>query len=321
MPMDPEAQAYLDRVAALGMPPVQTVTPQENRRQRARVMELRRQLAGAYTPEAVAKIEERRVPVQGGQTRARIYVPAGSGPFPVLVYFFGGGFIMGDIEAVDEVCRAMANRAACIVVSAEYRLAPEHKFPGPVEDGYAAVSWAAEQAASFGGDPSRLAVGGESAGGNIAAVACLLAKARSGPRIVFQVLIYPPVDFTAGRSVDRALAGQATLTDERMAYYDRQYFRTAADAHNPLASPTFAADLSGLPDALVLAAEYDPLAAEDAVYAAKLLQAGVRVAYTCYPGMIHGFYSMPGIFTQSGAAIDDVAEALRAAFSQPEELS
>src|SRR6186997_246470 len=139
MPLDLQAQTYLDRVAALGLPPVQTLTPQENRRVRARLLDLRRELAGGRTAEPVARVEERRVPVNGGSVAARIYVPEGGGPFPVLVYFFGGGFIMGSIDAVDEACRAMAHRSGCMIVSAEYRLAPEHKFPGPVEDGFAAV--------------------------------------------------------------------------------------------------------------------------------------------------------------------------------------
>ena len=317
MPLDPEAQAYLDRVAALGLPAVQTVTPQENRRLRARLTALRRELVGPVSPEPVARIADRRIPVAGGTVAARIYTPDGPGPFPVLVYFFGGGFIMGDIDAVDEVCRMMANRAGCVVVSAEYRLAPEHKFPGPIEDGVAAVAWTAEHAASFDGDPTRLAVGGESAGGNIAAVVCQRAKAQGGPRIAFQVLVYPPVDFTAGLGVDRAVAGQNTLTDERMAYFDRHYFRTPEDARDPLVSPSLADDLRNLPPALIIAAEYDPLAAEDAAYAARLRQAGVPVTYTCYPGMVHGFYSMPGILTQSRAAVEQVSAALRAALGAP----
>jgi acetyl esterase len=315
MPMDPQAQAYLERVAALGIPPVQTLTPQENRRERARLLDLRRALAGPRTPETVASVEDRRIPVPGGDVGVRLYIPAGTGPLPVLVYFFGGGFIMGDIDSVDEACRMMANRAGCIVASAEYRLAPEHKFPGSVEDGYAAVTWVAEQAASFQGDPTRLAVGGESAGGNVAAVVCLLARARGGPRLALQVLIYPPVDFTARRSVDQEIAGRATLTDERMAYFDRHYFRTSDDARDPLASPMLADDVRGLPAAVVIGAEYDPLAAEGAAYAEKLRQAGVRATDTCYPGMIHGFYSMPGIFTQAGHAIEQVAAELRAAFN------
>lgn len=313
MPLDPQVQAYLDRVAALGLPPVQTVTPQENRAARVRLMALRRELAGTDAVEPVGRIEEQRIPVAGGTVAARIYVPDGAGPFPVLVYFFGGGFITGDIDAVDEVCRMMANRAGSVVVSAEYRLAPEHKFPGPVEDGYAAISWVAEHAASFHGDPSRLAVGGESAGGNIAAVVSQLARERGGPRIAFQVLIYPPVDFTAGRGMDQAVVGQNTLTDERMAYFDRHYFRMLDDARDPLASPALAEDLSGLPPAIVIAAELDPLAAEDAAYAERLRQAGVPVTYTCYPGMIHGFYSMPSILTQSRTAVEQVSAALKAA--------
>ena len=314
MPLDPQAQAYLDQVAALGMPPVQTVTPQENRRERARVQALRRRMSAGYAPEAVARIHDRQIPVDGAQVSARVYHPSGDAALPVLIYFFGGGFIMGDIGAVDEVCRAMANRAGCIVVAAEYRLAPEHKFPGPVEDGFAAVRWVAEQAENFGGDPSRLAVGGESAGGNIAAVVCQMAKAVGGPRLAAQVLIYPPVDFTAGRTVDRSLAGAATLTDERMAYFDRHYFRGGEDAQNPLASPMLAEDVSGLPPALVVTAEYDPLAREGAAYADKLQRAGVPVTLTCYSGMIHGFYSMPGIFTQANDAIEQVSAHLRGAF-------
>ena len=226
MPLHPEVRGYLDRLAALGIPPVQEMTPQENRLARARIAALRRELAGSPAPEPVAAIEERRVPVVGGEVGLRLYTPAGDGPFPILVYFFGGGFIMGDLDSVDDVCRMMANGAGCIVASGEYRLAPEHKFPGPVEDGYAIVAWVAGHAASFKGDPARLGVGGESAGGNIAAVASQLARERGGPAIHFQVLIYPPLDFTAARAVGQELAGRPTLTDERMQYFDRHYFRS-----------------------------------------------------------------------------------------------
>jgi acetyl esterase len=314
MPLDPQVQAYLTRVAALGIPPVQTLTPHENRLARARILALRRELAGPRTPEPVATVEERRAPVRGGELGLRLYVPAGDGPLPVLVYFFGGGFIMGDLNSVDDVCRAMANRAGCIVASAEYRLAPEHKFPGPVEDGVAVLAWVSQHAAALGGDPSRLAVGGESAGGNIAAVASQLARERGGPSICFQVLIYPPLDFTAVRSVGQEIAGRPTLTDERMQYFDRLYFRSPDDARSTLASPFLTHDLSGLPPALIITAEHDPLASEGAAYAARLRDAGVEATHICYDGMIHGFYSMVGMLTAAETAVDQVSAALRAAF-------
>jgi acetyl esterase len=191
MPLDPQAQAYLDQMAALNAPPLHTLSPELIRQATSM------QLAMYGEPEPVANVENRVIPGPAGDIPVRIYTPSGNGPFPVLVFFHGGGWVICNLDTHDNICRNLTNQTPCIVVSVDYRLAPEHKFPAAPEDCYAATRWVAGNAAQLNGDPSRLALGGDSAGGNLTAVVAQMARDQGGPQLVFQLMIYPATDFKA----------------------------------------------------------------------------------------------------------------------------
>lgn len=307
MPLDPQAQALLDQLTALGAPPLNELSPPDAR--------VAAQALGTLsgTPEAVATVENRTIPGPAGELPVRIYTPAGSGPFPALVFFHGGGWMIGDLDTQDGPCRTLANGAACIVVSVDYRLAPEHKFPAAPEDTYAATKWVAANAASINVDPTRLAVGGDSAGGNLTAVTAQMARDRGGPRLAFQLLIYPVTDGACDTMSYRDNADGYLLTKDMMQWFWNHYVRNGVDRQNPMASPLRAQSLSGLPPALVQTAEFDPLRDEGEAYAARLEDAGVRVTLTRYNGMIHGFFGMASVIDQARAAVAEAAGALRSA--------
>ena len=306
MPVDPQAQAVLDRAAAAGLPPLHTITPEEARANFA----LQAREAG---PE-VGKVEDRNIPGPAGGLDVRIYHPEGPGPFGVLVWFHGGGWVLGDLDSTDCSCRHMTNRAGCVVVSVDYRLAPETKFPGNLEDCLAATEWVAANAASLNVDVGRIAVGGASAGGNLAGGLALMARGRGGPSIVHQLLVYPVV----GRDFDTESHMQCAegfgLTRASMMWFWQHYLATDADGANPYAAMDQAQDLSGLPPALVITAEYDPLRDEGERYARRLEEAGTPVVCTRYDGMTHGFFSSPKALDKGDAAIDEASAALRAVF-------
>ena len=306
MPLDPQARAYLDLMAAAGGPPAESLPPAEARA----LMETRPRKPGP----AVAKVEDRLIPGPGPDVPIRIYTPEGDGPCPVLVWLHGGGWVLGSIETNDATCRALTNEAHCITVSVGYRLAPETKFPGGLEDSYAAAAWAAGNAASFGGDPSRVAIGGASAGGNLAAAVTLLARERGGPRLVHQLLVYPVTDLAQDTDSYRENAEGYGLTRSTMAWYRELYLSNETERANPLVAPLQAADLSGLPPALVITAEYDPLRDEGEAYARRLTDAGVRTRCTRYDGMIHLFFNPSLGFEKSFEAIAEAGTALRNAF-------
>lgn len=229
---------------------------------------------------------EYRAPTRAGETRVLFCSPGGRA-LPVFVNFHGGGFVMGSADDDDVYCRRLANAAGCAVVNADYRLAPEHKFPAALEDCYDVVRWVHDNAAALGVDPARIAVGGHSAGGNLAAAVCLLAKARREFAIIFQVLDYPPLDLTLDPYAQESR--DALLTPKAHIFFNACYFNTPADARNPLVSPLLAGDLAGLPPALVIAAEYDPLRADGERYAARLRAAGVDATYRLFAGCSHAF--------------------------------
>ena len=311
MELDPQARDFLDRLAAAQMPPIQEQTVAQARAQ----MNLSTQFLGPLP--RVARVEDRRIPGPGGEIRVRIITPqgAGPGPLPVLVYFHGGGWVLGNIESHEGVCRAVANAAGLIVATVDYRLAPEHRFPAAAEDAYAAAAWAAAHAGEFGGDPERIAVGGDSAGGNLAAVACLMARDRGGPRLAFQVLIYPITDYNLHNASYRQFAEGFFLTRSEMAWYWEHYVPKLDDRWHPHASPCQAGDLSGLPPALVITAGCDVLRDEGETYARQLQSAGVTVKVSRYDGMIHGFVRRYPFFDQGKAAIDEIARELRTALA------
>jgi len=310
MALDPQAKAFLDLGAAAGEPPMSTLTPEQNRERTAGL----NALSGAAKP--VAKAESRMIPVEGGEIELRIYTPAGDGPFPLFVYIHGGGWVIGDVDTVDSLCRNMAHESESVVASVNYRLAPEHKFPVPVEDCYTAVQWVSGHARQLNGDASRLAVGGDSAGGNLAAVVSQLAKERGGPAISYQVLVYPVTQAGLETTSYRENGEGYFLTVDSMDWFFRQYLNADEEKADVRVSPLLAKDLSGLPPALVITAEYDPLRDEGEMYAERLRQAGVAVELTRYEGMIHGFFWMAGIMEQGAKAISQVSGRLRSVFAR-----
>jgi acetyl esterase len=310
MPVDPQAQVFLDMLKAMNVPDVSTQTVEEARA----VMEASRQL-DTTPPEAIFKVENRTIPGPAGEIPVRIYTPEGNGPLPVLVYFHGGGWVICSLDTHDGICRALANQAQCVVVSVDYRMAPEHKFPAAVDDCYAATKWVVENAASINGKADRVAVGGDSAGGNLAAVVSLMAKENGGPHIVFQLLIYPATDYyIPGTDSIRENAEGYYLTRSAMVWFWNHYANSEEDANNPHMAPLRAKDLSNLPPALVLTAEYDPLRDEGEMYATRLQEAGVSVTATRYNGMVHGFFSLSNMMDQAKVAVAEAAAALRVAF-------
>ena len=310
MPLDLKAQTLLDQMAADGGQPLSSLTVEDARQ----AVVAFPQLGG--DPEPVAKVEDRDLPGPDGAIPVRIYNPAGSGPFPVLVFFHGGGWVVCDIDTHDPVCRSLARAAECIVVSVDYRLAPEHKFPAAANDCYAATQWVMNNATLINGDPDRVAVGGDSAGGNLAAVVALMARDRGGPALVFQLLVYPVTDYyTPGTPSYQQNADGYFLTRDDMVWFWNHYLNGEADVANPYACPLRAASLAGLPSALVITAEFDPLRDEGEMYAARLRESGVAAKLVRYDGMIHGFFSMAGVLDQGKKALALAAAQLRTAFS------
>ena len=308
MPLDPQIVQVMEAAAALGLPPNHQVSPQEARAN----TKARMRAAG---PEVNA-VQDQTIPGPDGPVAARIYTPAGPGPFPGLAWFHGGGWVVGDLDTADAAARNLCAGAGCVVASVDYRLAPETKFPGPAEDCYAATQWLAAKAASLNVDPARIAVGGDSAGGNLAAAVALMSRERGGCPLVFQLLVYPVTqrDFDNGSYRENAEGYQ--LTRETMIWYWNHYLAADADAANPYAAPLEAADLSGLPPALVLTAEYDPLRDEGEAYAAALQAAGVATECIRYDGLIHGFFGMFAAVDQAQQAVDRSSAALRQAFAR-----
>jgi acetyl esterase len=232
------------------------------------------------------------------------------------VYVHGGGWVIGNLEAYDATCRALANAAGCIVVAMEYRLAPEHKFPAAPEDCYAAACWVADNATAMHGDPRRIAIGGDSAGGNLTAVVAQMARDRGRPALVYQLLVYPVTNYSFDTVSYRENADGYLLTRDAMEWFWNYYLRSAADGSNPLASPLRTNNLRGLPPAMVLTAEFDPLRDEGEAYAVRLREAGVPVTLKHYAGMIHGFFSLGAVLDQGKQAVADAAAALRTAFAR-----
>ena len=306
MPLDPQVVALFEVMQRADAPSYEEQTP----------VEARGRGDAAPTPfaPAVARVEMFEAPGPNGGVPVRVYTPEGSGPFPALVLIHGGGWVVGSIWGYEATARLLANAAECVVVSVEYRLAPEHKFPAAPEDCYAAAKWTYEQAGLINVDTSRIAVAGGSAGGNLAAVVALMARDRGGPEFVFQVPIYPVIerDFTRPSYVEN---GQGPgLTQPAMAWFWDHYLADDADADHPYVCPLRAETLAGVAPALVITAEYDPLRDEGRVYAEALRDAGVAVTYSEYPGMAHGFFGWHTAVDKAKEAVAEVAAALRRAF-------
>ncbi len=310
MPLDPQVQAIRDRLDRDNVPNLSTLPIAD-----ARAADVAAARAAAGEAEQVNEVFDRTIAGPACGLPIRVYRPAGGGPLPVLVYFFGGGWSLGTVDTCDSVCRCLTNAAGCVTVAASYRLAPEHKFPAAVQDSHAAALWVASHAAEIGADPARIAVGGDSSGGNLAAAVALLARERGRPPIVHQLLVYPNTDYLADTPSMRAATDPHLFNSASVAWYWGMYLASPADGANPLASPLRAADLTGLPPATVITAEYDPLRDEGEQYAQRLRSAGVPVELTRYDGMIHGFFTMTGVLDGAKAAVAHAASRLREAFT------
>lgn len=258
--------------------------------------------------EPLASVESREIATG---LRVRIYRPEGEGPFPVCLYFHGGGWVVGDLETHDHVCRSLARRGPAVVVNVDYRLAPETKFPGALDDCAAALRWAEAHAAEFGGDPGRLAVAGDSAGGHLAAGLAIRMRDERGPRIALQLLIYPVTDNEFDTASYREFAAGYGLTRSNMAWFWDCLLRSPADAAHPWNVPLKSHELGGLPPAFVATAEFDVLRDEGEAYARRLHESGVAVRCVRFNGMIHGFIRMAAVYPQADRAVTDLAEALR----------
>jgi acetyl esterase len=306
MPLDPLVRSLLDLAAAQSTAPLTSLTP-------AQAREMFEKLRLPLPRDRVAKVEDRRIPGPAADIPIRSYQPENARG--VIVYFHGGGWVIGSLDSHDAPLRSLANAAGCSVVSVDYRLAPEHRHPAAAEDCYAATCWVADNAQSFGADSGALAIGGDSAGGNLAAVTALLARERRGPRIRHQLLVYPVTDHDFERASYHDHAEGYFLGREDMRWFWNHYVPSQADRNLFTASPLRAQDLSGLPPAHVVSAEFDPLRDEGEAYAARLREAGVPVSLTRYDGMIHGFFSMAAIIPRGRDAMLEAAGKLRAALA------
>jgi len=306
MALDPQVKTLLEQAAALGSPAVNTVSPTEARA----LMEAR----GTDPAPGVYKVENFNIDGPGGPIPLRVYTPKGNGPLPILVWYHGGGWVLGNLNTTDVACRHLCNKAQCIVVSVDYRLAPESKFPAAAEDCFIATKWTSENASSLGGDHTRLAVGGMSAGGNLAASVALMARDRGEPNISHQLLVVPATEpkFDTQSYLDNA-EGYA-LTRDAMIWYWDSYLPEAKDKDNPYAAPMRASDLSGLPSAFIITGEYDPLRDEGEAFGARLLESGVDTQVKRYEGMFHLFFNLPTTLTKGAEAMNDASNALRKSF-------
>jgi len=304
----PQAKALLEQLDAQNAPPTYGVTPEVAREQF-------RRLTAEMEPTEVGDIADFAIEGPEGPIPIRAYVPEGEGPFPVLVYYHGGGWVIGGIDEYENVTSAICDRAGAVVLSVDYRLAPEHLFPAQLEDAYAALVWASEFAADVSGDPERVAVGGDSAGGNLAAAVSLLSRDRGGPDIDHQSLIYPAVASPVIHDFDSYEENAEGYFLERRSiewFYER-WLPSELHARNEYAAPLLARDLSGLPSATVVTAGFDPLRDEGISYADRLAEADVPVHHQHYEDMIHGFASMTEMLDTAHAAVDVVADEVAAA--------
>jgi len=313
--LDKEAHAFLAAVRQANRPDYSTLSPAEARK-------LYKETRGAVTPKPpeMSEVDNLAAPGPRGPIPLRYYRPAGAPKkdmLPVLVFCHGGGWVIGDLDTHDVVCRTLSNEGRCAVVSVDYRMGPEAKFPAAVDDALAAVQWVASEAKALRIDPARLAVGGDSAGGNLAAVASLLARdAGNQPKIAYQLLIYPATDMHMTTASHGRYGEGHLLTRTAMDWFQAQYLNGSKDREDWRASPLRAASLNGLPPAYVLVAGHDPLRDEGEAYAMALKQAGVPVVFREFPGQIHGFITLGKVVPQAGQAMAEMGTALRLAFGE-----
>ncbi|HEY1633261.1 MAG TPA: alpha/beta hydrolase [Acidimicrobiales bacterium] len=311
MPLDPQIEALLEQMAAMETVDYGEVTP-EGLRQVMKMI-----AAADGPPEAVDSVRDASADGPGGSIPIRVYRPAGAGtaPLPVLVWYHGGGWVIGDLDTADTTCRKLANRSGALVASVDYRLAPEYPAPAPADDCWAALSWVVEAATELGGDASRVAVGGDSAGGNLSALVAVRARDNGFPALRYQLLVYPATDLTMSYPSHIENGDGYMLTNEATAWFRGHYLGPDKDPKHPSVSPHYVDDLDGVAPAFIITAEFDPLRDEGEAYAARLHDSGVPVDLRRYDGMIHGFFQMGGVTPVADSAVSEAASRVRAAFS------
>ncbi len=310
MGLHPQVQFLLQMMESRGLPPLEKLSVQEARQ----AFEASAKLMSKA--EKTVSTQDRKIPGWEKEIAIRIYTPAVKGDTGALVYYHGGGWVIGNIETHDALCHTVAAESGCIVISVDYGLAPESKFPEPVEDAYLAAKWTFDHADELGIDQKRIAVGGDSAGGNLAAAICYLALERKDLSIAYQMLLYPSTGFEFTESYEKYSEGYY-LTKGTMNWFRDQYLTSPEDTQSPLAAPLLIPDSAtkNLPPAYIMTAEFDPLCDGGEAFAAKLKDAGVQVKYVCYPGMIHGFLGMTEFVSDGKTAIREIASELKAKFT------
>jgi len=307
--LDPRVAAMLEQKEAQGLPRLETLTPIQARES---INFAVRELRG--DPEAIENVENLNIPGPAGKIPVRIYMPEKGGPFPVVVYYHGGGFVFCNLDTHDNVCRSLAKRAGCVVVSVGYRLAPENKFPAAIEDAYVATKWVANNSMRISTDLTRIAVAGDSSGGTLAAVVSLMARNQNEPSLVYQVLVNPAANLSSLNTDSYRNYAEGYGQTKALIEWCRGHYLEKDDWGHPYASPLLEKDLSGLPPALVITSEFDVLRDEGEAYANRLQQAGVPVKYTRYHGMIHFGVMWAVASDLARDAINEAIAALRSAF-------
>jgi len=308
VPLDPQVQIILQQETERGLPPYNELSPLEARQQML-------SLSPPVDPElSVRKVDDLRISGPLNEIPIRLYYPEGTSPYPVIVYFHGGGWVIGNLETHNAICHALAKTSGCLVAAVDYRLAPEHRYPAAIEDAYAATSWICKNAGRIQADPLRMAVMGESAGGALATVVSMMARDQDDRRIALQVLVYPVTDNNFNTSSYLNYGEGYSLTRDLMIWFWNHYLGNKENAGQPYASPLRAENLSNLPDALILTAEYDPLCDEGESYAKKLQESGVNVTLTRYDGMIHGFFRMTSKLDKAKGALTQVTDEIKRIF-------
>lgn len=308
--LDTRVQWLLTLVARSGRPPLHELPLERARHEFALST-----LALGGWPQPIGELVDRTIPGPAGTIPIRIYRPQGAAQTRrgILVYFHGGGWVVGDIPSYDKVCRYLAAKSGCILVAVDYRRAPEHRFPAAIDDALAAFDWVHEHAEALGGDPARVGVGGDSAGGNMAAVVSLLARDRQGPQPAFQLLIYPAVDLGGDHPSHREMGSSYLLTRPMMDWFRAQYLNSDAEIADWRVSPLRATSLANLPPAYLCTAGFDPLRDEGKAYAERLRNEGNPVTYREFDSLIHGFVGFTGTISAAARAMDEIAQATRQA--------
>ena len=309
MSLDPQAEALLKNMEESGAPPFNKVSPAEARLMYDQGSELVR-----GDPPEPHSIENMDIPGKDGKIAAWAYRPSESKNLPTLVFFHGGGFVIGSLKSHDTVCRSLCIEAQCLVISIDYRLAPENKYPAALDDAWTATNWIANNIESLGGDANHLVVAGDSAGGCLAAAVSLLAKESGSPDICKQILVYPCTDMSARFDSHREFGDGYRLTSELLEWFYNHYFSEKDDIMHWKASPLNAQDFTQLPPTFIISAGFDPLQDEAKAYAEKLKNAGVQVKLSHYEGMMHGFITMPGVIDKAKEALNECAEELKNVF-------